>query len=167
VFREIDLPSILLIDNEYYARPAGPNDAAMAEFWSTSPYTVVADGPAELADKLGMPAEVVAATVEAFNAAIDGIDPLTGRDLVGVAPLAGRLRAVQFFPMAQKNFGGVRTDLRCRVLDREAMPVPGLYAVGEVAGMAGGSINGIAGLEGTMFGPSLYSGRVAGRSAEF
>ncbi len=33
---------------------------------------------------------------------------------------------------------------------------------GTVAGMAGGHINGQAGLEGTMLGPSIFSGRVAG-----
>jgi predicted oxidoreductase len=34
-------------------------------------------------------------------------------------------------------------------------------AAGEVAGMAGGHINGRAGLEGTMLGPAIFSGRVA------
>jgi predicted oxidoreductase len=70
--------------------------------------------------------------------------------------------AVQLFPLARKNFGGVKTDLRCRVLNRFFAPIPGLYAAGEVAGMAGGHINGKAGLEGTMLGPSIFSGRVAG-----
>ena len=41
----------------------------------------------------------------------------------------------------------------------------GLYAAGEVAGMAGGCINGAGAIEGTMFGPCLYSGRVAGCAA--
>lgn len=168
VFRESDLPGILLIDNEYYARPAGPNEAAMAEFWATSPFTASAESPAELARLIGLEPDVVASSIGNFNDAIAiGTDPLTGRDLAGLAPLVGRLRAVRFFPMAQKNFGGARTDLSCRVLDPASAPVPGLYAVGEVAGMAGGSINGIAGLEGTMFGPALFSGRVAGRSVEF
>ena len=66
------------------------------------------------------------------------------------------------FPLARKNFGGVKTDLQCRVLDRHFEPIAGLYAAGEVAGMAGGHINGRAGLEGTMLGPSIFSGRVAG-----
>ena len=35
-------------------------------------------------------------------------------------------------------------------------------AAGEVAGMAGGHINGKAGLEGTMLGPAIFSGRAAG-----
>jgi len=59
-------------------------------------------------------------------------------------------------------FYGVKTDLRCRVLNRYFEPIPALYAAGEVAGMAGGYINGKAGLEGTMLGPAIFSGRVAG-----
>jgi predicted oxidoreductase len=51
------------------------------------------------------------------------------------------------------------------VLDGKGVPIRGLLAAGEVAGMAGGHINGEAALEGTMFGPSLFSGRVAGRTA--
>jgi predicted oxidoreductase len=66
--------------------------------------------------------------------------------------------------MARKNLGGVRTDLEGQVLDPEDNPIPGLFAVGEVAGMAGGRINGRAALEGTAFGPSLFSGIVAGRA---
>ena len=70
--------------------------------------------------------------------------------------------AIQIFPLARKNFGGVKTDLHCRVLNKYFEPIPGVFAAGEVAGMAGGHINGKAGLEGTMLGPSIFSGRVAG-----
>ena len=70
--------------------------------------------------------------------------------------------AIQIFPLARKNFGGAKTDLQCRVLDKHFEPIGALYAAGEVAGMAGGHINGRAGLEGTMLGPSIFSGRVAG-----
>jgi hypothetical protein len=38
------------------------------------------------------------------------------------------------------------------------------FVAGEIAGMAGGHINGRAALEGTMVGPSLFSGRIAGRA---
>ena len=60
------------------------------------------------------------------------------------------------------DVGGVKTDLNCRVLNEHLQPIQGLYAAGEVAGMAGGHINGRAGLEGTMLGPAIFSGRVAG-----
>ena len=52
--------------------------------------------------------------------------------------------------------------MKCRVLNQGLEPICGLYAAGEVSGMAGGHINGKAGLEGTMLGPSIFSGRVAG-----
>ena len=50
--------------------------------------------------------------------------------------------AIQLFPLARKNFGGVKTDIRCRALNAAFEPIPGLYAAGEVAGMAGGHIKG-------------------------
>ncbi|GGF11882.1 FAD-dependent oxidoreductase [Subtercola lobariae] len=169
VFDASELPSILLIDNEYYARPAGPNPVTTAEFWRESNYVILADTPAEFAERAGLPVERVVAAIAAFNQALaDGLetDPVTGRSLAGLSPVGpGGIVAVQMFPMAQKNFGGVRTDLDCRVLDGAGSPIAGLFAAGEVAGMAGGTINGVAGLEGTMFGPALYSGRIAGRVA--
>ena len=36
--------------------------------------------------------------------------------------------AIQFFPLARKNFGGIKTDIECRVLDKHFEPIPGLYA---------------------------------------
>lgn len=66
--------------------------------------------------------------------------------------------------MVRKNFGGGHTDLDCRVLRPRGDVLPGLYGAGEVAGMAGGHINGRGGLEGTMLGPSLFSGRVGRRA---
>ena len=65
----------------------------------------------------------------------------------------------------QKNLGGVRTDAAGWVRRAEGGIIAGLYAAGEVAGMAGGCINGQGAIEGTMFGPSLYSGRIAGQAA--
>ncbi len=70
--------------------------------------------------------------------------------------------ALSFFPLARKSMGGVAIDLEARALDREGEPIPGLYAVGELAGFGG--INGWAGLEGTFLGPSIVTGRVAGRT---
>jgi FAD binding domain len=93
-------------------------------------------------------------------------DPLTGRALKGSRPIAGeRLHAIQFFPLARKTLGGVRTDLRARVLDDLGRPIPGLFASGELAGMGGGHLAGSRPLEGIMAGGPVFSGRVAARSA--
>jgi predicted oxidoreductase len=133
-----------------------------------SPFIARGDAPEALASAAGLDGGALRETLGAHNRMIAaGLerDPDFGRSLRGVEPLAEPpFYAIQFFPLARKNLGGVRTDLACRVLDGQDRPIPGLFAAGEVAGMAGGRINGRAALEGTMFGPSLFSGRVAGRS---
>jgi succinate dehydrogenase/fumarate reductase flavoprotein subunit len=50
-----------------------------------------------------------------------------------------------------------------RVVDADDQPVPGLYAAGELTGVAG--INGSHGGAGTFLGPSVFTGRIAGRTA--
>lgn len=141
----------------------------MEEFWERSPWSWRAGGPEELAAAIELPPSAVRESIDAFNAAIDaGLerDPEFGRDLRGLQPLReSPLCAIQLFPMAQKNFGGVKTGLDCRVMTESGDAIEGLFAAGEVAGMAGGCINGRAALEGTMLGPCIYSGRIAGRAA--
>ena len=136
------------------------------ELLNGSPFIRKADTLSELAQRMTVDAPEFLATVARYNKACEaGLEsepelgkPLKGSEAFDTPPYY----AVQIFPLARKNFGGVKTDLRCRVLDRHFEPIGGLYAAGEVAGMAGGHINGRAGLEGTMLGPSLFSGRVAG-----
>lgn len=136
------------------------------ELLDNSPYIKKANTLAELARKIEVDMESFLSTMERYNKAFDdGLErePEFGKSL----KLSKKFDtppyyAVQLFPLARKNFGGVKTDLRCRVLNKYFEPIPGLYAAGEVAGMAGGHINGKAGLEGTMLGPSIFSGRVAG-----
>jgi flavocytochrome c len=136
------------------------------ELLDNSPYIKKANTLAELARKIEVDVESFLSTIERYNKAFDdGLErePEFGKSLklskkFDIPPYY----AVQLFPLARKNFGGVKTDLRCRVLNKYFDPIPGLYAAGEVAGMAGGHINGKAGLEGTMLGPSIFSGRVAG-----
>jgi predicted oxidoreductase len=70
--------------------------------------------------------------------------------------------AMEFLPLARKNQGGIRTDLRCGVVTEAGETVPGLYAAGELCGFGGGHLSGVRSLEGIMIGGSLFSGRVAG-----
>jgi predicted oxidoreductase len=169
VFNESSLADVLLNNNEYWATPGAMRPGAMDEFFARSRYAWRADSAGELASLLDMPAGGVIDTFAEFNSAIDGCldtEPKFGRSLAGLRRIDGPgLIAIQYFPMAHKNFGGVRTGPDCGVLATSGEPIAGLFAAGEVAGMAGGNINGRAGLEGTMFGPSVYSGKVAGRAA--
>ena len=63
-----------------------------------------------------------------------------------------------------KMFGGVDVDIRGRVLAVDGRVIPGLYAAGELTGMAGGSLVGDAGFTGSLSAVVL-GGRVAGEHA--
>jgi flavocytochrome c len=126
-----------------------------------------ANSMADLAKAAGLPAAALQETIQHFNQMIAaGRDRDFGRfDRADDAP--PRIEkppfyAVQFFPLSRKSMGGVMIDRGCRVLDQKGRPIPGLFAAGELTGLAG--INGKAGLEGTFLGPSIVTGRVAART---
>jgi flavocytochrome c len=127
-----------------------------------------ADSIDALAQRIGLPAAAVRASVARFNAMIaTGRDADFGRFGRPGEPVPARIEtppfyAMQFFPLARKSMGGVLIDTAARVVDGGGKPIPGLYAAGELTGLAG--INGKAGLEGTFLGPSIVTGRVAGRT---
>jgi predicted oxidoreductase len=80
-------------------------------------------------------------------------------------PAAGPLIAVRLSILTRKTLGGLQTDLSARVLREDGLPLPGLYAAGEVAGFGGGGMHGYRALEGTFLGGCIFSGRAAGRAA--
>jgi uncharacterized protein len=164
-----DTPMLAKIDvaDPYYRRGDVIDRAKVQELLENSPYIKRGNTLAELGEKTGVgDVKNFVAEIEEYNKCFDaGLDkePKFGKSLTGSKKFdTPPYYAIQIFPLARKNFGGVKTDLHCRVLNKYFEPIPGLYAAGEVAGMAGGHINGKAGLEGTMLGPSVFSGRVAG-----
>jgi flavocytochrome c len=154
------------VSDPYYRVDDKTLRTKVEELLANSPYVHKADTLAELAKRIDVDVPVFLDTVERYNDACKrGLknEPEFGKALKSCKAFdTPPFYAMQIFLMARKNFGGVKTDLQCRVLDKHFEPIEGLYAAGEVAGMAGGHINGRAGLEGTMLGPSLFSGRVAG-----
>ncbi len=159
------LANISIVD-PYYQTGEKVDRAKIEELLENSPFIHKANTLEELAEKIGVDEGVFLDTIKRYNAAFAAglkTEPEFGKPLGASKPFdTPPYYAIQMFPLARKNFGGVKTDLRCRVLDKHFEPIQGLYAAGEVAGMAGGHINGQAGLEGTMLGPSIFSGRVAG-----
>jgi len=135
------------------------------------PYVKSATTVHELAVAAGLPPDTLGKTVRSWNRMVtDGRDADFGRIGSSKSPWAQPQRieeppfyAVQFFPLTRKSMGGVSIDQSCRVIDILEHPIPGLYAVGELTGLAG--INGKASLEGTFLGSSIITGRVAGRAA--
>lgn len=163
VFDTDGLRSLRIRDAVWLGNPAGIEPLKQAGLIRQ------ADSIAALATDAGLPAPELERTVQHWNAAVlAGEDTDFARFTPGKPdPAARALRkapfyALQLFPMTRKSMGGLAIDADTRVLDEQGRPIPGLYAAGEVTGVAG--INGSYGGEGTFLGPSVYLGRLAGRA---
>ena len=158
--------AILEVADPYYRSGATVNRERVRELLDQSPHVRKAETLEELARKMETDVPAFLATIARHNRALAEClerEPEFGKPLANSKKLeVPPYYAMQIFPLARKNFGGLKTDMRCRMLDESLAPIAGIYAAGELCGMAGGHINGKAGLEGTMLGPSLFSGRVAG-----
>lgn len=123
-----------------------------------------------LAVRMGVPAKTLKDTVARFNRYMDvGTDldfdrfSPTRIDMAAMKIEQPPFYALQLFPMTRKSMGGLAIDADAQVVDADDEPIPGLYAAGELTGVAG--INGSYGQSGTFLGPSVLTGRIAGRSA--
>jgi predicted oxidoreductase len=110
-------------------------------------------------------------TKDAQITALRGARRYRGDQLIRVAkphkfldPAHRPLIAVKLHVLTRKSLGGIQTDLSSRALAADGTPIPGLYAVGEVAGFGGGGVHGYRSLEGTFLGGCLFTGRSAGRA---
>lgn len=117
----------------------------------------------ELAEKIGVPADVLKKTVADYNEQID-----TKKDPFGRSErmLSHKIETAPFYAgpigMARHHtMGGVRIDTLARVLDRHGAVIPGLYAAGEVTG----GIHGTNRVGGNALGDAFTYGRIAGNSA--
>ena len=145
------------VADPYYQEGGRIRRDKVQELLDHSPYIKKANTLDALARAIDVDVPTFLGEVTRYNAAFDaGLerDPSLGKSLAESKRFdTPPYYAIQLFPLARKNFGGVKTDLRCRVLDRFFERIPGLYAAGEVAGMAGGHINGKAGARGNDAGP--------------
>ena len=113
--------------------------------------------------KIGVPADVLKQTIAEYNKTVD-----TKKDPLGRAPrmLAHKIEKAPFYAgpigMARHHtMGGVKIDVKARVLDRHGKVIPGLYAAGEVTG----GIHGTNRVGGNALGDAFTYGRIAGESA--
>lgn len=119
-----------------------------------------------LADTIRVDVEQLSQSIAEYNALAERAEQ---GETAGIA-LCGNARtideppyyAIKRFVLSRKTMGGIRIDTEARVLDTNGEVIPGLFAAGEATGFAG--INGRAALEGTHLGPSIVTGRVAGRA---
>jgi flavocytochrome c len=132
--------------------------------------TATAASLQDLAHLTGLPEHGLRTSVQVWNRMVQvGTDFQHGRFNGGKQPTHIRAIntppyfAIKVFPLTRKSMGGPAINIHAQVLDSSRVPIPGLYAAGELTGVAG--INGQHGGAGTFLGPSVLLGRVAGRSA--
>jgi succinate dehydrogenase/fumarate reductase flavoprotein subunit len=134
-----------------------------------------ADSLDELSEKARLPAGQLARTITQWNSLVASgedteLDLFSTSKSTFASPSGVRPRpiatppffAVEVWPLTRKSMGGVSIDMQSRALDAAHQPIPGLYAVGEVAGFGG--LNGQASIEGAFIAPAMLQGRIAGRA---
>ncbi|AQA24685.1 HI0933-like family protein [Rhodococcus sp. MTM3W5.2] len=152
----VTLPYWMIYDNkEGEVPPVKATNVSMVEtekyqaagLWHT------ADTLEELAAKIGVPAENLAATVARFNEFVPkGVDEDFGRGdeaydrafSGGEPPLVtidqGPFHAAAFGISDLGTKGGLRTDTAARVLDQSGNAIPGLYAAGNTMAAPSGTV---------------------------
>ncbi|MBQ8201827.1 MAG: FAD-dependent oxidoreductase [Clostridia bacterium] len=130
-----------------------------------------ADSIEELAEKIGVPADNLKATIEKYNAAVEaGVDEEFGRELkttdssynLAFNKIEGeKFYAIRLHALTVMTLGGVTANANMQVLDEAGNVIPGLYAAGECVGGIWGKF--VSGGTGVM-GPIVF-GRIAARHA--
>jgi succinate dehydrogenase/fumarate reductase flavoprotein subunit len=153
-----------------------PTGYAVPASWLQSRVVEVAGAWEELAEKIGVPAVALSATVARFNAlARKGHDDDFGRGESKYDNYYGDPRlpnpnlrevatppyyAFKVFPGDLGTKGGLVTDEHARVLDRDSQVIPGLYAAGNTAATVMG--RSYAG-PGATIAPAMTFGYIAAR----
>lgn len=125
---------------------------------------VVADSIAELAKKVGIPADNLVDTIEKHNRYIaEGKDPEFGKPITkAMIPMVkGPFYAVAQWPAIHHTMGGLRINEKAQVVDVFGEVIPKLYAAGEVTGGVHGSNR----LGSNALPDCVVFGRTAGKNA--
>jgi len=115
-----------------------------------------------LADRIGLPAGTLEATVARFNASVsDGNDTEWGRAPATMAPLmTPPFYAMELTPAFVNTQGGPRRNKEAQIVDVDDAPIGRLYSAGEL-----GSIYAFLYQGGGNIGECFAFGRIAGRNA--
>lgn len=116
-----------------------------------------------LADQIGVPKEVLQATISEWNQAVAyGTDDLFERTTAMEHPIqTGSFYAIEVAPGIHHTMGGVRINTRSEVIDEDGRKISGLYAAGETCG----GLHGENRIGGNAIAETIVFGRQAGKQA--
>ena len=128
----------------------------------TKGYAVQADTFEALAGAVGMDAQAFAETMNAWNAACAAqVDEEFGRTSFASPLDTAPFYAIKVAPGIHHCMGGLKISTGAEVLDGSGVPIPGLFAAGEVTG----GVHGANRLGGNAVADIVVFGRIAGESA--
>ena len=137
-------------------------DGFSLRFLEEQGYIYVADTLDEMAEKLGMDADTLKATVENFNASVEAGEDKDGfgRTLFSTKLENGPFVATPRKPCIHHTMGGVKIDTEGHVLNADGNVIQGLVAAGEVTG----GIHGGNRLGGNAVVDTVVFGKLAGET---
>ena len=167
LFAQTDAYMWIVMDSDTY--PTGDeinNFGETANQLVAAGRAVKADTLEELAEKMGVPAENLIATIDEYNRYCIGGDLEGQADQFGRATFGPKIDNGPFYagarvPTVHHTMGGVRIDTQCRVYNENGEIIENLYAAGEVTG----GIHGANRLGGNALADTIVFGRIAGASA--
>lgn len=121
----------------------------------------------ELAEKLGIDPDVLQNTIDEYNAMCRcGVDSKFHKSQKYLHPITGKGKYLvgKYYLGAYGTVGGVRINRYCEVLDKNHMPIEGLYSAGSDANTIYGDSYNFT-LPGNSMGFAVNTGRMAGESA--
>ncbi len=125
-------------------------------------YAETGDTYEALAEAIGAPADVFAATMEAWNACVEAKeDPDFGRVSFANPLDQAPYYAIKVQPGIHHCMGGIKINDNAEVISTEGNVIPGLFAAGEVTG----GVHGNNRLGGNAVADFTIFGRIAGSSA--
>jgi fumarate reductase flavoprotein subunit len=165
--KEIGIDRNISILNMPGTRLIGFDEALQAAVKNGSKEVYTGDSVEELAEKIGVNALTLRATIDQYNQfCAKGHDDLFAKDPKYLRPLKGsKFYAVKARTVCLGSLGGIKINQRTEVLDKNNKVIPGLYAGGYDAGGLYGDSYAIQAGSGASSAFALNSGRIAGINA--
>ena len=159
VFNDELLPA----DTKLFTTVDAADSKAKLEELKTLGVAFEADTVEALAAEIGLPADSVAAAVEAFNAGCEAGADEFGRTAMLNPMKNGPFYAVKTIPYVLITSGGPYVNAKLNPVTTEGKPLEGLYCVGELVGTA--NIGGRTSIGGAGAGSCIILGKLAAEQA--
>lgn len=116
----------------------------------------------DLASAIGAPPDILESTVAQYNTAVETKNDTEFKRADMPRPIkTPKFYAIGVQPGIHYTMGGLEIDEQTRVINKNGMPIPGLYAAGEVTG----GVHGANRLGGNSISETITFGRIAGATS--